>query len=279
MSLLGLGQFATMLRAAWKFRAYEPQPVTLPRLAAWVRQFPEEYRGDLLRLVADIRYVSKKETIRSLVELNQRVLTALKADGVDVENVIYIETDSAGSSSGVMLNLLRDHAKLQRSGATFLHSTNVTGIQETSMRIGTGAIVYVDDFAATGKQIVRSRKRVAQYVAGSFSEFFLLPCICEEAIGRLEPWGVVHEASFVHRRAERPLLPECDALPAERSEQLVNFSIETWGERRVSLGFDGLATNVVFYRNAPNSTPLLFRGHLGQKPLYGIVPRFDDLGP
>ena len=118
---------------------------------------------------------------------------------------------------------------------------------------------------------------MAEYIVGSFSEFFLLPCICEEAVTRMEEIGVESRAGFVHRRDERPLRPECRFLPEDRRLRLIELSRENWGNRRKSLGFGRLATNVIFYRNAPNTTPLIFRGSLGQHPYHGIVPRFDDL--
>ncbi len=272
-------QFGWYFLAAWRLRLYEPRKVTLRGLLRWAHQFPREYRADLVRLAANITFVSKERTAQLLVELNDEVLAALRTDGVSLDQVIYITTDSAASSSGVMLNILRDRANLERRGATFLHSTDGGGIHEKTKKIEYGALIYVDDFAGTGKQFVRSRERAAEFVAGSFSEFFLLPCICEEALTRIKESGVAPRPGFVHQKSERPLLEECNTLPDVRRKQLVELCYRFWGRRKVSLGFDGLATNVVFYRNAPNTTPLLFRGNLGQEPFRGIVPRFDDLGP
>ena len=265
------------LRAWWKLKAYRANRVTPGKLWCWVRQFPREYRSDLLRLAANLRFVSERETVDTLVELNREVLGALREDQVSVDQVIYMTTDTAGSSSGVMLNLLRDEANLERTEARFLHSRDSKGIQETTREIGFGAIIYVDDFAGTGKQFERSRRQVAEYVVGSFSEFFLLPCICEEAVTKMQAIGVGWRAGFVHSRDQRPLRPECEFLPEGRRRQLIELSTRIWGNRRKSLGFGRLATNVVFYRNAPNTTPLVFRGNLGQHPFHGIVPRFDDL--
>ncbi len=240
-------------------------------------QFPAQYRPDLIRLAANLRFVSKQETIKSVVELNREVLRALNADGVTIERVIYMTTDSAGSSSGVILNLLRDHENLERRGAKFLHSSDVNGIREKTMQLRAGAIVYVDDFAGTGRQFTRSREAVANEVVGAFSEFFLLPCICEEAHSKISALGVEPCASIVHKKSDRPLLEQSRLLSPEQRQGLLALSSSYWGRPKISLGFMGLATNVVFYRNAPNTTPLIFRGHLGQKPLWGIVPRFDDL--
>ena len=240
-------------------------------------QSPAQYRSDLIRLAANLRFVSEQETIKSLVELNHGVLRALDADDVTIQRVIYMTTDSAGSSSGVMLNLLRDRVNLEQRGAHFLHSSDANGIRKTTMELGSGAIIYVDDFAGTGKQFTRSREAVADEVVGAFSEFFLLPCICEEARSKIRAFGVEPWASIVHKKSERPLLEQSRFLSPQQRQDLLALSRRHWGRPKTSLGFKGLATNVVFYRNAPNTTPLIFRGHRGQKPLRGIVPRFDDL--
>ena len=240
-------------------------------------QFPAEFRSDLIRLAANIRFISEQETIGSLVELNRGVLRALEADKVAIDRVIYMTTDSAGSSSGVMLNLLRDRGNLEQRGARFLHSQDANGIRKTTMELEFGAIVYVDDFAGTGKQFTRSREAVTDEVVGAFSEFFLLPCICEEAHAKIGALGVEPTASYVHTRSERPLLDESEFLSSERRQAFLALCGDHWGPARRFLGFKRLATNVVLYRSAPNTTPLIFRGHRGQEPLHGIVPRFDDL--
>ena len=224
-----------------------------------------------------MKFVSEDETIRWLVDLNKQVLKALKSDDVTLSHVVYVTTDTAGSSSGVMLNLLRDRAHLERQGATLLNSGESEAIHNTTMKLKSGAIIYVDDFAGTGKQFVRSRQHVAEYIVGTFSEFFLIPCICEEALLKCKEAGVETRFGFVHKRSQRPLLQECKSLPHDRREEIVALSREKFGNRQSLLGFDGLATNVIFYRNAPNTTPLLFRGNLYQKPIHGVVPRFDDL--
>ena len=221
--------------------------------------------------------MTKQEVIQSLLELNSRAIAALRKDGVGYERVIYVTTDSAGSSSGVMLNMLRDRGNLERKGVKFLDSRDARGIRATTTELGHGALIYVDDFAGTGKQFTRSRKRAAEYVVGTFSEFLLLPCICEEALDKVAGSGVVPLAGFMHGKSDRPLRAECSDLSEDRREALINLSVEKFGDRSVSLGFDALATNVVLYRNAPNTTPLLFRGNLRQAPIRGIVPRWDDL--
>ncbi len=275
--MLPIQQIPNYIRAYWRLREYKASKVTLPGIRRWVKQFPSEHRADLIRLAANLRFISERDVIRSLIQLNGQILRALSADGVLLDSVIYITTDKPGSSSEIMLGLLRDHGNLERQKATFLHSSNGIGIRETTAALDVYAIIYVDDFAGTGKQFVRSRRAVARFARGSFSEWLLLPCICEEALSRVKNLGVEPRAGLIHRCSERPLREECHFLTQEERERLVDLSTERLGRPKVSLGFDGLATNVILYRNAPNTTPLIFRGNLGQKPLHGVVPRFDDL--
>ena len=111
-------------------------------------------------------------------------------------------------------------------------------------------------------------------IRGGFSEFFLLPCI-EEAHSRI---GIA-----VWSRGLEPSIGDLSdrylsnvTLFSECRRELLALSLEYWPLEWAS-GYRGLATNVVFYSNAPNTTPLLFRGHIGQSPLRGIVPRYNDL--
>ena len=238
------------VRAARVLEGYRPKKVTVRSLLGWASQFPKEWRADLLEVAANLRFVSEAETVDWLETLNDGILRRLRRDGIGEKNVIYVATDKAGSSSGVMLNLLRDRANLERRGAVFVHYGEANKIQELTRRLRFGAVVYVDDFAGTGKQFLRSRKSVAESVVGAFSEFFLLPCICEEARCRIEREGVKAESGFVHTKSERPLRGECEFLEARVRDGLLALSSRHW-KKKVGMGFDGLATNVVFYRNAP----------------------------
>ena len=264
-------------RTAYKLRGYEPRRVTIASVLKWSRQFPSTYRTQLVRLAANLQFISEEETIAALLDLNNRVIKALREDGVTEQNIVYVTTDSAGSSSEVMLDLLRRWANLEKKGANFFHASDGEQIQKKTLELKVGAIIYIDDFAGTGKQFARTRRIVADYIVGGFSEFFLVPCICEEALNRCKEIGVQAESKVTHFRKERPLLDESEFLSLDERQSLLNLIRERFGKKEISLGFNKLATNILIYRNAPNTTPLIFRGNLGQEPLHGIVPRFDDL--
>ncbi|MDA2933337.1 hypothetical protein MYX82_03230 [Acidobacteria bacterium AH-259-D05] len=156
-----------------------------------------------------------------------------------------------------------------------IDSKDTRSFNEVTNTLETGAIVYVDDFCGTGNQFRKNRDPVAQYIIGNFAEFFLVPCICEEAVEKLEEAGITPIYEYLHTKKERPLHAECDVLEPDIKEELVKLAERI--HPRVGLGFRELATMIVFYRNAPNTMPLLFRGSLKQSPYIGVFPRSDDL--
>lgn len=263
------------LRALFRLRGYEPQPVTPVRLANWLFQYPHRFRLPLLQLLNNVEFISKQEAIDTIVRLNEEILQRLKGDGIGIEKVIYISLDAAGSSSGVVLNLLRDNARLERRGARLLHSKDVEGLQDLTRDLVEGAIIYVDDFSGSGKQFIRNRTHAVPFVIGTFAEFFLVACICEEAILKLDEVGVVPLYGRKHVQSERSLHAVAQTLPQQAKQILIELCEGI--NKKQALGFGKLATSIVLYRNAPNTTPLVLRGNLGQKPHCGILPRYDDL--
>jgi hypothetical protein len=176
-----------------------------------------------------------------------------------------------------MLALLRDAARLERSGARFLDGNNTIALSEVTAEVNSGALVFVDDFSGTGNQFVKSRNYSAQFVAGSFSEFFMSVVLCEEARDQIVEAGVVPITSIIHTIKDRPLRDESAFFSTSNRSRLLELGRVV--DKKFSLGYKNLGTNIVLYRNAPNTTPLLLTGNIGQSPKFGVVPRSADLRP
>jgi hypothetical protein len=174
-----------------------------------------------------------------------------------------------------MLNMLRDFARLQKGEFHLLDSKNTGDIHAKTTALGEGAIVYVDDFTGTGDQFESTHHFIAQYIVGNFAEFFLAPCVCEEAKEVLESIGVEPRYDLLHTRKQRPLLNECLLFKPEERDKLIELSNRVDGVNY--LGYAFLATMVVLYINSPDSTPPLLRGSNNQFPYIGILPRTTDL--
>jgi hypothetical protein len=117
-----------IIKILFNFPNYEPQPVTIKTLWYWINQFPYDLRLHLLLVLDKIDFFSKKEVKNALIDLNNEILRRLNIDGVDIKHVIYISIDKTGSSSHVMLNILRDNANLERQGAILLDSNDIQGL-------------------------------------------------------------------------------------------------------------------------------------------------------
>src|SRR3990172_6157338 len=132
------------LFASWRvlrsFRDYRPIRPTLARFRAWLNQFPPEARPWLLSLLNHVRYLDERAVRDMLVSQNDALLKRLKRDGIGVENVVYVQYDDAGSSSGVMLNLLRDSANILSAGCHFVDGHDSMLIYRLTNKIERGAV-------------------------------------------------------------------------------------------------------------------------------------------
>ena len=272
---MGLFTKLRYFRLTRKFHDYRPQPITQEGIAAWFRQFSHQDIKGVQTLLNSVIYLSEQRVQQILLDQNNALVLRLKRAKITQEKTIYVSVHDAGSSSPVMLNLLRDAAKLERTGCYLIDGNNGLLLNKITNQLGEGAIVYVDDFAGTGNQFCKTRQFISQSIVGNFSEFLLAPCMCEEAVHRLGQEGVDFYTGLIHSKAERPLHENSTILAPEVKERLRQISLGIHG--RMGLGFAQLATMVVLYRNAPNTMPLILRGARDQVGFHGIFPRTTDL--
>src|SRR5947209_1603463 len=64
-------------------------------------------------------------------------------------------------------------------------------------------IQHIDDFVGSGDQFCEAREAVQQSVVGTFSEFLLVPSICEEGYQRLIELGIAVYTGQTNRRLRR----------------------------------------------------------------------------
>jgi len=272
-----------MLRNYWtsyvtarRLRDYRPKSVTTENVRDWFGQFPKRHHAALRAILGAIQFVGERQMIAEMRQLNERLLARLEAKGVDPSHIIYVQFHEAGSSSAAVLNLIRDACRLENRGCRLLDANDLLGLHKATSELGRGAIVYVDDFVGTGNQFSKVRAFSAQQIVGTFSEFLLVHGVCEEGITELGRHNAVEPVPVrVHGRTERPLHELCSLLPDDVKDELRNHCLRL--SPAFGLGFRRLATMVVYYRNAPNTVPVLLRGTIGQVPLRGIVPRTTDL--
>lgn len=267
-------------RLSRKFSDYRPSLVSYASINRWLSQYEKGDHELLIKLLKKVIYFSEVEIESVLQKKNKELLDRLAADNLPINKVIYVTIDETASSSHDMLSKLKRVPGLERSGCKFIDSRAILDFNKLVSEIGSGAIIYIDDFAGTGNQLCESRDYVAQniqVISSNFSEFFLAPCICEEAIPELEKRGIVPVVGLIHSYSQRVLHPQNEDgyFTKEEKTRLVVLSKKI--SRREPLGYKNLATMIALYRNAPNTTPLVLRGNIGQNKFIGVLPRTTDL--
>ena len=151
-------------RSIRRYAGYLPQPVTYWRFRTWLRQFKKEDRKLIKRLLGSVIYLSDEDVKRILIEQNAALMRRLGGAGLRPKDLIYLQVHDAGSSSPVMLNLLRDSFGLEQRGCHFLDANNTLGLHEKTNKIEQGALIYVDDFVGTGRQFCEARDFAAKFI-------------------------------------------------------------------------------------------------------------------
>lgn len=263
-----------------KFFDYKPKTINYGSISRWLSQYSKNDHQILIKLLKQVSYFSEKEVESILKKKNEELLNKLKTDNLPPNKVVYITVDETASSSHDMLSILKRVGNLERSGCKFVDSRAILDLNRIVSEIGNGAIVYIDDFSGTGNQLCKSRDYVTnniQVISSNFSEFFLAPCICEEALPELEKRGIVPIAGTIHSCSQRVLHPQNQSgyFSITEKEHLLDLSRKI--NKREPLGYKNLATMISIYRNTPNTTPLILRGNIGQNKFWGVIPRTTDL--
>ena len=208
------------LYAAFLFRDYSPQKVTFSSLNRWLNQFEETDRSTIMRFLLNVNYLSENKTRSILVDQNEILLSHLKQADIPEENVIYVQIHDPGSSSPVMLNMVRDASRLERRRCSFIDSKDVRKLYDRTKELEKGGIIYVDDFAGTGTQFCEVRDFLAEFIVGNFAEYFLVASICEEALYKLGERGVEAVSGGIHSKVDRPLHPNCTLLDPKKKREV-----------------------------------------------------------
>lgn len=272
---MSLRELAFSIYICHRLRGYRPKKINLKNTLSWIRQFPAEDRSLIFKATKHIKYVSEKSFAQQLVQRNNTLLSYLKSKEIRTENIIYVSISDAGSSSHVVLNMLRDLAGLDRLGCKLVDANSIEKLTELTSQISEGVIVFVDDFSGTGNQFIENHNFIGACIIGNFSQYFLLHTVCEEAKTGIENRGVTIWQEEIHQKKDRPLNSASALLSTEERNRLIKICQGM--AKKGGLGYQDLATMVVFERNAPNSVPLLFRGDKGQKKFFGLIPRTTDL--
>ena len=226
----------TPKEAALRYHDYGPQPVSVASINKWKKQLNKTDRKLAWKLLQAVIYFSEAETKKILIRQNKALINTLLKAGLSTKKLIYLQTDDAGSSSPVMLGMLRDAARLQQRGCKFVDGRDGLRINNVTKTLEEGAIIYIDDFVGSGDQLIEARSVIMDSVVGHFAEFLLVPSICEEGYKRLTDLGIAVYSGHIHAKAERPLLENSHVLEDDERERLIALCKEIRPNTSLGLG-------------------------------------------
>src|ERR1035438_178638 len=137
---------STAREVALRYHDYNPQPLSVKSVNRWLKQLKKEDRKLAWKLLQDIIYFSEEETKKILIRQNKALMSNLLQAGLPSKKLIYVQTDDAGSSSPMMLGMLRDAARLQQRGCKLVDGRDGMRLNNTTKSLEEGAIIYIDDF-------------------------------------------------------------------------------------------------------------------------------------
>lgn len=224
-----------------------------------------------------VRFVSKHEARGVLLDQLEEVVRIIIANGGSLQSIVVVPASGDGESSGEVWGMLREEPTLQELGIKFF-SGNPMQLGQLVRGLQNPVVIFVDDFAGTGNQFCKA------YVAWSAMlhmhqpvTYFVACVMCSPAIAKVGGVGVIPIPGIEHS-ANEMFKAACERTCGfEGYHALMSYAEEL--HSKLPLGFNGMGTMIVVYRNSSNNMSFLLRGSMGQRIWFGLFPRRDQLTP
>ena len=259
-----------------KFGSYQPQNVDRERLRVWLRQVDPQDYDLLLRVLENIEFYDLPRLQNLLQTLHKALRVQTTTDGFrKLENLVFAPMGETAESGQEIIRRYRDINRLGNSNARLVQVIELPKILYEAKKAGEKlAVVFLDDFIGTGKQVSDYWKdEVSQLIHPTQPMYLGTVVACDAGQERVErdtPFKVV----VVHRVQDRHLFE-----PTNRFTIAEKFRIREYCDRvgNPPLGIGELGVMVAFGHGCPNNTLSIVRGSKRQTHWHGILPRFGDL--
>jgi hypothetical protein len=176
---------------------------------------------------------------------------------------------SAGESGQAMLRIFREANGLgsEQYQYLFVSSTELPALKLSAI----DTVVFIDDFAGSGKQVVKSWP-VTKELLGSEARAFLVLCaITQNAHDRISSeTGLRVVSPVVLRDKHNVFHPSCTAFTSAEKSHLLDYCRLADSGRPRGFGDCGLLL-VLGHRTPNNSLPVL---HVNRRNWRGVFPRY-----
>lgn len=254
---------------AWvkRFAAYR-QPPTKETLAQWLGRFRPEHVEIAHRLLDAVVVVSELEIHQGYREALTSLPGWSKSAAEREGRWFFVGMGGAGESGPAMLRMFRE-----ANGLTSNAWQNYFKTPRELPRLALSAydhVVFVDDFAGTGSQIVSYWPLMQELVASEAQCYLLLTAVTEEAEKKIR---LKTELEIYSRLRLGPnanvFSPECVLFDEEEKQTLVEYGSIAWSDHPKGYGDCGL-TLILSHKTPNNTIPVL---HANNRRWVGPFPR------
>lgn len=256
--------------------SYQPQTVDRDRLRVWLRQVESQDYDLLLRILETLDFYDLPRLQILLRTLHKTIRTQTISDGFRrMENLVFAPMGETAESGQEIIKRYRD---VNRIGSTKAKLAQVVELQQILYEANKAgeklAVVFLDDFIGTGKQVTDYWKQVlSQYIRPTQPMYVGTVVACDIGKEKVEAETPLR-VMVVHRIQNRHLFEPTDRFTQEEKNRIRGYC-ERVGNP--PLGIGDLGVMVSFAHGCPNNTLSIIRGSKRQKHWKGILPRFGDL--
>ena len=244
------------------------QPPTRETLLSWLERFDHEHLSIAHRILDQVVVVSELE----IQEGYHRGLESLDGWSRPAANRrgrwFFVGVGGAGESGPAMLRLFREANGLtSRAWDGFF----VAQLELPRLRLSArDNVVFVDDFAGTGSQMVEYWPTLQELVASEAKCYLLLTAITEWAEEKLRKHTEFRVRADLMLGKERNLYTEeCGIFSEEELLVMDSYGAIAWAQHPRGFGDCGLCF-ILSHKTPNNSIPIL---HANHERWIGLFPR------
>lgn len=246
--------------------------ITEASITDWMAQFRNGHRDTAARVLDCVEFVP----VSQLTALFRQTLNSLPGWNAAPEArqgrwIFSALSTSAGESGDSMLHRFRLANGLgpKKFNSLFRHRSEL-------LAEGLGpddSVVFVDDFAGTGKQVVDAWDEYFSEVVPDSRLYLILAAATKQAVERIsEGTSLIVNPGFRLTQADNVFSEMCTHFSPAEKEEILNQC--TKADRRAPRGFGDCGLLLVFAHNCPNnSIPIL---HVVNAKWHGLFRRYDQ---
>lgn len=245
---------------AWvkRFAGYR-QPPTRDILCKWLNRFEPEHLATAHKVLDAVIVVTEREIHQGYHD----ALTALpgwsKTAAAREGRWFFVGVGGAGESGPAMLRMFREANGLTAAHwqGFFKAPRELPGLELTAF----DHVVFVDDFAGTGRQIVSYWPLMQELVASEAACYLLLTAITEDAARNIQDNTALDVRAPLRLDATANVFAAaCDRFDDEERKVLEDYGKVAWPACPKGFGDCGL-TLILSHKTPNNTIPILHANH------------------